>query len=224
MLSCCCRSALLPRRCRSCLLPPPQTLIAVTLPLTAVQCLTPSCNSGFPIQCGGSSNKWVSRLTKSKKYGTHVVTADLGIMLGPGFPVDYSLQLGVRNDSRKWMGHTARRARVYPWEYALGDKAYVGCPEFLSEYKDYGSLDDNKRAWNDQLQFFRGRNEHLVAAIKHGRNSLSTTWRGSFLGLASVLRIVTHMVALEERMLGPRYDCFGPWPVCPDEIVRRYAK
>ena len=23
-------------------------------------------------------------------------------------------------------------------------------------------------------------------------------------------------------MKGPRYDCFGPWPVYPDEIVRRY--
>ena len=72
------------------------------------------------------------------------------------------------------------------------------------------------------LQFFRGRNEHLVAEIKQGRKALCTQWRGSFLGLAAVLRIVVHMVALQERMLGPRYDCFGPWPVCPDSIVRRY--
>ena len=46
-------------------------------------------------------------------------------MLGPGFPVDYSLQLGVRNDARKWTEHTARRARVYPWEYMLGDKVQL---------------------------------------------------------------------------------------------------
>ena len=72
------------------------------------------------------------------------------------------------------------------------------------------------------LQFFRGRNEHLVAAIKTGRKALDTTWRGSFAGLAAILRVIVHMVALEERMLGPRYDCFGPWPVCPDAIVRRY--
>jgi hypothetical protein len=156
---------------------------------------------------------------------THVVTADLGIMLGPGFPVDYSLQLGVRNDSRKWMEHTARRARMYPypWEYALGDKAYVGCPEFLTEFKNFGTLSAEQRNWNDTLQFFRGRNEHLVAAVKDGRKALSTTWRGSFAGLAAVLRVVMHMVALEERMLGPRYDCFGPWPVCPNSIVQRYA-
>ena len=56
-----------------------------------------------------------------------------------------------------------------------------------------------------------------------GRKALDTTWRGSFFGLAAVLRIVVHMVTLQERMLGPRYDCFGPWPVCPDSIVRRYA-
>ena len=73
----------------------------------------------------GSANKWVQRLTKSKKYGTNVLTADLGIMLGPGFPVEYSLQLGVRNDAKKWIEHNPRRARVYPWEYMLGDKARI---------------------------------------------------------------------------------------------------
>ena len=48
---------------------------------------------------------------------------------------------------------TQKHQLMYPWEYALGDKAYVGCPEFLSEYKDYGSLTDDQRKWNDQLQF-----------------------------------------------------------------------
>ena len=177
---------------------------------------------GFPITVGGSSNKFVRRLTKSKKYGECVVTADLGIMLSSGCPVDYSLQLGVRNDHRKWMEHTSRRARLYPWEWCLGDKAYVGCPEFLTEFKDFGSLTEAKHAWNDTLQFYRGRNEHLVAAVKNGRAALDTKWRGSFAGLAAVLRVVMHMVTLEERMLGPRYDVFGPWPVCPDSIARRY--
>ena len=31
------------------------------------------------------------------------------------------------------------------------------------------------------------------------------------------------MVALQERMLGPRYDSFGPWPMCPADIVAQYA-
>ena len=26
-----------------------------------------------------------------------------------------------------------------------------------------------------------------------------------------------------DGMQGPRYECFGPWPVCPDSIVRRYV-
>ena len=105
----------------------------------------------------------------------------------------------------------------------LAVQAYVGCPEFLTEFKDYGALTEDQVDFNNMLQFYRGRNEHLVAAVKHGRNALDTKWRGSFLGLAAVLRIVVHMVTLQERMQGPRYECFGPWPVCPDSIVRRYV-
>ena len=176
---------------------------------------------GFPIHVCCSSNKWVARLTKSKKYQDWVLKADLGITL-TGFLVDYSLQLGVRNDARMWMEHTARRARMYPWEYALGDKAYVGCPEFLTEYKDYGNMTASHYRWNNTLQFYRARNEHAVMEVKTGRQTLDTKWRGSFIGLASILKIVVHMVALQDRMKGPKYDCFGPWPVCPDSIVARY--
>ena len=86
-----------------------------------------------------------------------------------------------------------------------------------------GALTEDQVDFNNMLQFYRGRNEHLVAAVKNGRNALDTKWRGSFLGLAAVLRIVVHMVTLQERMQGPRYECFGPWPVCPDSIVRRYV-
>ena len=74
----------------------------------------------------------------------------------------------------------------------------------------------------DMLQFYWARNEHLVAAVKNGRAALDTRWRGSYPGLCAVVRLVTHMVALEERMLGPRYDCFGLWPVCPNDVVARY--
>ena len=74
-------------------------------------------------------------------------------------------------------------------------------------------------AWNDMLQFYRG---HIVSVIKNGRAALDTRWRGSYQLLCAVIRLVIHMCALEERMLGPRYDVFGPWPVCPNHIVRRY--
>lgn len=145
---------------------------------------------------------------------------DLGMCIC-GFPIDYSLQLGVRNDARMWLQHLQRRARMYPWEYNLGDKMYDGCPEFLTEFKGR-NITKQQRMWNNLLQFYRGRNEHLIATVKHGRAALSTKWRGSFGGLAAVLRIVMHMVSLQERMAGPRYDVYGPWPVCPAHIVRQY--
>ena len=66
------------------------------------------------------------------------------------------------------------------------------------------------------------RNEHQVSFVKDGRAALDTRWRGSYDGLCAVLRLVVHLCALEERMIGPRYDVFGPWPVCPDHIVQRY--
>jgi len=179
---------------------------------------------GFPVHVSASKNKWVARLTKSKKYQDWIIKVDLGIMLSTGFPLDYSCQLGVRNDSRMWEENPDRRARIYPWEYALGDKAYVGFGEFLTEYKDYGALTHDQIEWNNVLQFYRGRNEHTVSEVKTGRAALDTKWRGSMLGLCSVLRIVIHLVALQERMRGPKYDCFGPWPVCPNAIVARYYR
>ena len=53
------------------------------------------------------------------------------------------------------------------------------------------------------LQFYRG---HIVSVIKNGRAALDTRWRGSYQLLCAVIRLVIHMCALEERMLGPRYD------------------
>ena len=68
-----------------------------------------------------------------------------------------------------------------------------------------------------------GRNEHLVQAVKGGRNALSTTWRGSYSGICAVMKLTAHMVALQERMAGPRYDCYGPWAMCPADIVAQFA-
>ena len=44
-------------------------------------------------------------------------------------------------------------------------------------------------------------------------------WRGGYFQLCSVLRLAVHMTALQERMKGPRYECFGPYPVCPEDIL-----
>jgi hypothetical protein len=40
--------------------------------------------------------------------------------------------------------------------------------------------------------------------------------------LAAIMKICAHMVGLQERMRGPKYDVFGPWPVAPAHIVNAY--
>ena len=64
--------------------------------------------------------------------------------------------------------------------------------------------------------------EHLISEVADGRMALSTTWCGSFSLLAAIMKIAVHMVGLQERMKGPWYDVFGPWPVCPPHIVAQY--
>ena len=136
-----------------------------------------------------------------------------------GFPVEYvGPHIGTRHDSRKHMENWRRRAKILPWEYWLGDKAYVGCPEFLTEIKGKG-LPRSTVEFNLTIQHYRGRNEHLISEYKQQRDTLSTTWRGSFslldVLLAAIMKLSAHMVGLQERMRGPRYDCFGPWPMYP---------
>ena len=71
--------------------------------------------------------------------------------------------------------------------------------------------------YNLTIQHYRGRNEHLISEYKQARATLSTKWRGSFSLLAAIMKLAAHMVGLEERMRGPRYDCFhGPWPMRPE--------
>eukprot|EP00966_Prymnesium_polylepis_P105624 2446325-Prymnesium_polylepis.1 len=97
-----------------------------------------------------------------------------------------------------------RRASYHLWEYSLGDKMYHGLPELLTEFKmsngspalpssDYidgllavfglvrgsAELSELMLQWNKMLQFYRGRNEHLVSEIKQGR-CLDHRWRNSY--------------------------------------------
>ena len=72
------------------------------------------------------------------------------------------------------------------------------------------------------VQHYRGRVEHLIGQVVDNRMALCTTWRGSFTLLAAVMKIAAHMVGLQERMKGPRYDVFGPWPVCPPHIAAQF--
>ena len=122
----------------------------------------------------------------------------------------------MRHDSRLWMENLKRRAKIYKWEYGLGDKAYIGCPEIITEFKGKkANLDADQIHWNLSLQHYRGRVEHLISELVQSRASLNTRWRGSFSLLAAVMKISAHMVGLQERMRVPKYDVFGPWPVYP---------
>lgn len=178
----------------------------------------------WPQEVAQPKNRWLHLLLKSGKYKVDCVKGELGIMLGPGWPIHYSgPHLGVRNDSRIW-NEGNRRFKFYPWEYALGDKAYVGCPEFLCEIKKPkgGSLSEEDKYYNKTLQHYRGRVEHLIGDLQKPRKALNSKWKGSFELLAAIMKLSVHMLGLQERMKGPRYDVFGPWPVCPDSVVQLY--
>ena len=177
---------------------------------------------GFPVTVCQPSNRFLARLLRSGKYKEYVVKGEYTIALGPGFPIEYcGPHIGVRHDSRLWMENHIRRAKIFKWEYGLGDKAYIGCPELLTEFKG-SQLSAARLNWNLTLQHYRGRVEHLIGGLVQSRKTLSTKWRGSFSLLAAIMKICAHMHGLEERMKGPRYDVFGPWPVCPDHIVAAY--
>jgi len=100
-------------------------------------------------------------------------------------------------------------------------KAYVGRRQIITEWKGR-NLSLEKQRFNKTVQHYRGRVEHLIGQVVDNRMALCTTWRGSFTLLAAVMKIAAHMVGLQERMKGPRYDVFGPWPVCPPHIAAQF--
>ena len=70
------------------------------------------------------------------------------------------------------MENMERRRRLCPWEYGTGDKAYIGCPEILTEWKKPKgrSLSADQKEWNLLLQFYRARNEHLIPGVSIVKN------------------------------------------------------
>merc|ERR1711924_505235 len=127
---------------------------------------------------------------------------------------------GTVHDDPMWKVNPFRKL-LRPWEYGIGDKAYMGCPEILTEFKG-SNLSPDQKEWNIGLQHVRGRNEHLVAEFKNSRDTLNGKWRSSYSLLKATAKISFNMMALTERMRGPRYKCYGPWPVCPHEIAELY--
>ena len=177
---------------------------------------------GFPVKIWTPSNRWLARLFRSGKYKEYVVKGHLTIAMGPGFPIRYTgPHIGVRHDARIFQEDRFLQARIKPWEYGLGDKAYVGQRQIITEWKGR-NLSLEKQRFNKTVQHYRGRVEHIIGQVVDNRMALCTTWRGSFTLLAAVMKIAAHMVGLQERMKGPRYDVFGPWPVCPPHIAAQF--
>ena len=122
------------------------------------------------------------------------------------------------------MNNTLRRSLIKKWEYGMGDKAYIGCPEILTEWKKprKSSISSEEKEWNLLLQFYRARNEHLISELKQSRAAINQKWRGSYALLRAIVDLSVQFEALQERMRGPRYDVLGPWPVCPSDIAEMY--
>ena len=121
----------------------------------------------------------------------------------------------------------AQLSYIYPWEYLLCDKGYVGCDHIITEYKKsrrLRQLSARQKQFGLVVQHYRGRGEHLIREMRGGKKALSERWRGSFSLLSAIARIAAHMTGLQERMKGPRYDVFGPWPVCSDPVFRAFPK
>ena len=88
-----------------------------------------------------------------------------------------------------------------------------------------GELTQKQKDCNKLVQHTRGSvGESAVAQLKNGRKALHSRWRNSLSLLAAVVHISVNMMALEERMKGPRFDCCGPWPVAPAQVVRNFHK
>lgn len=180
---------------------------------------------GAPIYISRSSNDFVRRITRSGKYKDFVVKVDLVTALF-GLPVDYAWTVhGVMHDGTLWDLNKKRKKKIRAWEYSLGDKAYIGCEEMLTEFKKPkgGQLTQLQLRHNQIIKHYRGANsEGMVSQLKTPRKALNSRWRNDLPLLAAVVKISMHMMTLEERMRGPRFDHYGPWMAAPESILQQW--
>ena len=114
----------------------------------------------------------------------------------------------------------------------LCDKGYWGCDHILTEYKKpvnrrgqpRQDLALEQKRYGLLVQHYRARGEHLIRQrMRGGKKALTERWLALFLCmLSAITRIAAHMTGLQERMMGPRYDVYGPWPVCSEQMFRQY--
>ena len=61
----------------------------------------------------------------------------------------------MRHDARIFQQDGFLQSRIKPWEYGLGDKAYVGEPQIITEWKGK-HLPRHKQRFNLMVQHYRG--------------------------------------------------------------------
>ena len=83
--------------------------------------------------------------------------------------------------------------------------------EFLTEIIKGSNLPRPTVEYKLVIQHYRGRNEPLISEWKQARAALNSTWRGS--------EALCTYVRSDRVMRGPRYDCYGPWPMCPASVA-----
>jgi hypothetical protein len=93
-----------------------------------------------------------------------------------------------------------------------------GCDHILTEYKKpvnrrgqpRQDLTLKQKRYGLLVQHYRARGEHLIRQMRGGKND----------GVAPFL--CCRPSRAQERMMGPRYDVYGPWPVCSEQMFRQY--
>ena len=125
--------------------------------------------------------------------------------------------IGVRHDARLWKENLRLLFRIKPWEYGLGDKGYVGCPQIITEWKGDGltrrqiefnltALPRACRAPDLGDGAIAPRAEHalarlvLAAGCRHEDHRAHGRPTGAYEGLRGTMCT---------------RDVYGPWPVCP---------
>ena len=180
---------------------------------------------GFPVRVWRPSNRFLARLLKSGKYKDVVVKGHLTMAIGPGFPIHYTgphMHTLARGTTRASSSRTASCSRASSRVgVRLGRQGVRRRAADHHRVEGQALVAPEAKVQPDGAALPR-RVEHLISEVVDGRKALSTTWRGSFSLLAAVMKISAHMVGLQERMKSPRYDVFGPWPVCPPHIAAQY--
>jgi len=175
----------------------------------------------FPINVTGSIDTFPIYIRRPKhsgfqsamynggKYRKHIVKVQC-IVNHAGTIIWYSgPHLGTSADINLWRIYKPVN-ELYSNELLIGDKAYVGSKDILTEFKEYKYEEKTKKqkAWNRCIQWYRSSVEHAFAYLKRF-HILSGRFRGmiskSSLRLAKALKILIHICTIYCRNHQMRY-------------------